>query len=108
MSYSNNISNVSGLGLNSTATSSSSGAKRFAAGLTKGFANALGSATGVNIGGVSGDGQLGDVDLGTDNFQELMEIQIRAQKELQIMTMQSNLAKTEHDTRMAAVRNMRP
>ena len=42
-----------------------------------------------------------------DNMKELLDLQRKVQLEIQRFTTLTNLAKTEHDGRMSAVRNMR-
>ncbi|MFT4538977.1 MAG: hypothetical protein ACI841_000731 [Planctomycetota bacterium] len=44
----------------------------------------------------------------TNDQLELSDLQLKAQRELQRFTMITNLDKTEHDSRMSAVSNMRP
>ena len=85
-------------------TTTPSGASATKRALASGV-NAFGAALGVNLGGGLTEG-LGGTDI--DNQRELFELQLKAQRDLQKFTMITNLAKTEHDSRMAAVRNMRP
>lgn len=66
-----------------------------------GAAAALG---GLGGGGGGGAGGLGD----TGDLNNLFNQQLELQRELQVFSMMTNIAKTEHETRMAAVRNMRP
>jgi hypothetical protein len=64
----------------------------------------LGGLGGGGLGG--GAGGLAGVD--PNDPASLLNLQIQMQRELQIFSMLSNIAKTEHETQMAAVRNMRP
>lgn len=105
MSYSNSIAGLPSFQLSSAAPAGAGPGARVAAGLARGFAQALGQATGVQDLGLAGSVQGG---AGALDQQGLFELQLQAQRELQQFTLMSNLAKTEHDTRMAAVRNMRP
>lgn len=65
--------------------------------------NAPGAAGLLGAGGLGGGG-VGDA----NDLNGLLNTQIQLQRELQVFSMLSNIAKTEHETRMAAVRNMRP
>lgn len=42
-----------------------------------------------------------------DQFGELVRTQSEVQMQMMLVSMQSNLSRTEHETKMAAVRNMR-
>ena len=46
---------------------------------------------------------------GTDmgRMQELLKMQMKVQAQMQTYTMQTNIAKTDHDARMSSIRNMR-
>jgi hypothetical protein len=44
---------------------------------------------------------------GAEQFQALLQEQMRVQMVMQVVSMQSNLLKSQHETEMAAVRNMR-
>lgn len=39
--------------------------------------------------------------------QSLLQLQVEMQKEMQLMTMYSNIEKSRHETQMAAIRNIR-
>ena len=41
------------------------------------------------------------------DYRELLELQIQAQRELQTTTMVSNIEKAKHESKMAALRNIR-
>lgn len=41
------------------------------------------------------------------SYQSLLEKQIQMQEQLQMVTMESNIEKTKHESKMAAVRNFR-
>ena len=43
----------------------------------------------------------------TGDFAELLQMQIQAQEEMQAVSMVSNIEKSKHESRMAAVRNIR-
>jgi hypothetical protein len=60
-----------------------------------GLAKTVSSASGIGIGGVS------------DDFLSLLELQINAQKEMQSVSMMSNIEKSKHETRMTPIRNLR-
>ena len=45
---------------------------------------------------------------GVENQRELFELQRQLQREMQQFTLISNMAKSRHEARMAAVRNMKP
>ena len=87
-------------------------------------ASALGYAAGSALGSVTGTGNFaqafktvgtgtGNLGLdventtGFDNMKELLNLQMQVQQKIQQFTTLTNLAKTEHDGRMSAVRNMR-
>ena len=61
--------------------------------------SAVGSAVGGSIGGVSlqPEGSFGD----------LLQLQIEAQQEMQTTSMASNVERSKHESKMAAIRNMR-
>jgi len=59
------------------------------------------------LGRAHGAGGIGGIGGSSADPNELLLKQIELQREMQILTMQTNVAKTEHETRMAAVRNMR-
>ena len=65
------------------------------------FQDALSVAKGVagEIGGVSLDA--------TGNFEALIQAQIQAQMEMQTTSMVSNIERSKHETKMAAIRNVR-
>jgi len=44
---------------------------------------------------------------GAEQFQSLLQEQMRVQMVMQVVSMESNLLKSRHETEMAAVRNMR-
>jgi hypothetical protein len=44
---------------------------------------------------------------GTDRLQAMFERQVAVQQQHELFTMQTNLARTEHESRMNAIRNMR-
>ena len=44
---------------------------------------------------------------GLGEYQELLQAQTEAQLQLMQVSLQSNLSRTEHETQMAAVRNLR-
>jgi hypothetical protein len=67
--------------------------------------NAASSATGGLLGGDYSD--LTDIVNGNSDFKELLGIQIAAQRELQAVSMVSNVEKSKHEAQMAAVRNIR-
>lgn len=64
--------------------------------------------TARNIAGVAGSAAeiAGNAALGGE-FSGLLQAQTDAQMQLMVMTMHSNLSRTDHETRMASVRNMR-
>ena len=74
---------------------------------------ALGSSVGGPLLGGLGGGGVGATGIGGDlanqqaQFAELIQIQNQMQVQNQQVTMVSNVSKTEHETRMAAVRNIR-
>ena len=71
--------------------------------------NAPGAAGLLGAGGLGGGGGGGGAGLGdTGDLNNLFNQQLELQRELQVFSMMTNIAKTEHETRMAAVRNMRP
>ena len=41
------------------------------------------------------------------DFSTLLQYQIEAQKQMMLVSMQSNLSRTEHETKMTPVRNLR-
>ena len=41
------------------------------------------------------------------DFQSLLDAQIKAFEEMQVLTMVSNIERSKHDTKMAAIRNIR-
>lgn len=43
----------------------------------------------------------------SESFHELLSMQIEAQKQMQSTSMQSNIERSKHETKMAAIRNMR-
>ena len=53
---------------------------------------AVGAASGASIGG---------------DFQSLLNLQMQAFEEMQMLTMVSNIERSKHDTKMAAIRNIR-
>jgi len=55
--------------------------------------------TGASVGGVSTEA-VGD-------FAELINLQIQVQQEMQTVTMVSNIEKSKHESKMAALRNVR-
>src|SRR5262245_52980609 len=69
-----------------------------------GTAGALGGAAGA--GGLGGGG--GATGSDSNNLFSLLEEQNRLQLEMQTFSMISNISKTEHESRMNLVRNMRP
>ncbi|MBL7663350.1 hypothetical protein JNK13_11425 [bacterium] len=58
--------------------------------------DAVGTVGGAFVGG-----------LGDANFAELLQMQIQAQVEMQSVSMESNIEKSKHETRMSAIRNIR-
>ena len=66
-----------------------------------GAAGLLGGLGGGGVGGLGGGGA-GGGDLGN-----LLQLQLEVQERMQRFTMLTNIAKTEHESRMSAVRNMR-
>ena len=60
---------------------------------------------GLGGGGLGGLGGLGG-DAGGD-LGSLLQLQLEVQERMQRFTMLTNIAKTEHESRMSAVRNMR-
>jgi hypothetical protein len=48
----------------------------------------------------------GDV-LGMNNLTDLLNMQIQIQREMQVISMASNIEKSRHETEMAPIRNMR-
>lgn len=52
----------------------------------------------------TGSGGLGDM----ADFAQMIQTQMAVQKEQQVVTLQTNISKTEHESRMAVVRNLRP
>lgn len=69
-----------------------------AAGLLGGLGGGLGGGGGA--GGLGGVGEAGDL-------AGLLQLQLEVQERMQRFTMLTNIAKTEHESRMSAVRNMR-
>lgn len=59
----------------------------------------IGGALPESIGGVSTE-MFGD-------FKELMELQLQVQMEMQTISMVSNIEKSKHESKMAAIRNIR-
>ncbi|MDZ4786367.1 MAG: hypothetical protein SGJ02_09865 [bacterium] len=57
-------------------------------------------------GAVSGESGRSVVSL-EPSYQSLLEKQIQLQEQMQIVTMESNIEKTKHESKMAAVRNFR-
>jgi hypothetical protein len=67
----------------------------------KSTGSALESASGNEVGGVS---------LDLDQFaelKELIDLQVEVQKEMQAITMVSNIEKSKHESKMSAIRNVR-
>lgn len=63
-----------------------------------------GGALGATLGGTTGvgtDGPLG-------NLENLIQVQIQVQAQMQQFNMYTNILKSEHESRMAAIRNIRP
>jgi outer membrane lipoprotein SlyB len=52
-------------------------------------------------------GLLGTADTGTVDPMQLLQLQEQLQSQSQVFNTMSNISKTEHETRMAAVRNMK-
>ncbi len=67
----------------------------------KSFFNTLGNAATSALAGVAG----GSSSLG--EYSELINMQIQMQQEMMTVTMVSNIEKSQHETRMAPVRNIR-
>lgn len=65
---------------------------------------AAGSALNLKSGGAVGGGGSG----GVADLEQLLAEQNRLQLEMQAFSMLSNISKTEHESRMNLVRNMRP
>ena len=64
----------------------------------------LGKLVGGNAGSLNNplDGNLGDM-----SFTDLLTLQNQLQKESAVFNSMSNISKTEHETRMSAIRNMK-
>ncbi len=79
-------------------------------------ASLAGKALGASVGGplIGGLGANTTAGIGGDlgnqqsQFAELLQLQNQMQVQNQQVTMATNLSKTDHETRMAAVRNIRP
>lgn len=69
---------------------------------SKAGGTALNLKSGGALGAASGAGS------GTGNLEQLLAEQNRLQLEMQTFSMLSNISKTEHESRMNLVRNMRP
>ena len=78
------VAGAQGLGLGSLGTS-------LASGLTGGAGGA---------GGIGGSG-------GDPSFQDLLTLQTQLQRESLVFNSQTNISKTDHETRMSAVRNIK-
>ncbi|MCC7013897.1 MAG: hypothetical protein IT454_15170 [Planctomycetes bacterium] len=57
--------------------------------------------------GLLGDAPSLDGLSGTDRLQAMFDRQLAMQQQHELFTMQTNLARTEHESRMNAIRNMR-
>ena len=66
----------------------------------KSFFNTLGNAATSALAGATGGSSLGE-------YSELINMQIQMQQEMMTVTMVSNIEKSQHETRMAPVRNIR-
>ena len=64
----------------------------------------IGPLAGSLAGGLNGSS---GTDFGNQSFQDLLLQQEQIQKESAVFTSLSNISKTEHETRMSAIRNMR-
>ncbi|RMD86889.1 MAG: hypothetical protein D6808_02410 [Candidatus Dadabacteria bacterium] len=67
--------------------------------LGRGFLNTMRS-----LGGLGSSTITLDID---PQYRELIETQIKVQQQMQNVTMESNLEKTRHESKMAALRNLR-
>lgn len=82
----------------------------FAASLAGSAINAYsGGSLGALTGGAGGglDGLTGGLNDNNQQFMELLQLQNQLQVQNQTFSALSNVSKTEHETRMAAVRNIR-
>ena len=75
-----------------------------ASGFGLGPVGGLGKLVGGNAGSLNNplDGNLGDM-----SFTDLLTLQNQLQKESAVFNSMSNISKTEHETRMSAIRNMK-
>ena len=71
-------------------------------GAIPGAVSTLVSGGNSNLGGISGN-----IQNNQQQFMDLLNLQNQMQVQNQVFSTMSNVSKTEHDTRMAAVRNMR-
>ena len=62
---------------------------------------------GLNGGAAAGAGGLAGADTGGQNFEQLLLLQEKIQNESAQFNAQTNISKTEHETRMSAIRNIR-
>ncbi len=81
------------------------GALRFApepkTGMSRGFRSALDAAENVVSAGAS-------VLLGLDpKYEALLQKQLHVQEQMQLISLRSNIEKSKHDSKMAAIRNIR-
>jgi hypothetical protein len=95
---------VSGLG-----SSSLSNSRGWADGLGSSLGSAASSLVSAAFGRALGTtGSIAGMSQGGREQMALMKIQEQLQRENQVFSLMSNISKTNHETRMAAVRNMRP
>lgn len=79
--------------------------KNVAVGLGFAGRNAAGFGFPGGLAGLSGGSGL---DGQAQALNDLFERQVAIQMQMQVFTMQTNIAKAQHDTRMEAIRNMKP
>lgn len=70
-----------------------------------GLGTGVGVAGGGGVGGLSTSSGTGG---GSPDFQQLINEQVRAQTVMLQVNLQSNTLRSDHDARMAAVRNIKP
>lgn len=80
--------------------------------LGRGLRDVVGGAFGGTYAGSFFRGLVGDSPSldglsGSDRLQAMFERQLAVQQQHELFTMQTNLARTEHESRMNAIRNMR-
>jgi hypothetical protein len=71
------------------------------------LAGAVGGAQTFGLGGLAGNLLGGGAGGGDPSTAELLQMQNQIQRESLVFNAQTNISKTDHDTRMSAVRNIR-